>query len=58
MVLKVDKTTTDSELKNWIEKLQLSRKKKQKSKLAKYFGALPNIGDGLKIQKELRNEWD
>jgi uncharacterized protein (DUF433 family) len=36
---------------------QLTKMKGNKPKMSKFFGALPNIGDGLQIQKSLRDEW-
>ena len=59
MTITLDKTTTEEELNAWLEKVRDKRKKAgDPPRMAKYFGILPDIGDGLKIQKELRNEWD
>ncbi|GHV51774.1 hypothetical protein FACS1894181_14120 [Bacteroidia bacterium] len=57
MVIIIDKTTTEEELNAWLEKVRDKRKKGAKPRMAKYFGALPDIGDGLLIQKQLREEW-
>jgi hypothetical protein len=58
MVLKVDKLTTKAELKKWLKARAEKRKKNAKSELSKFFGVWPQIGDGLEIQKKMRNEWD
>ena len=39
-------------------RLQLRDKKQQASDLSDYFGIMKNMPDGLKAQRELRNEWD
>lgn len=57
MVLSMDKTTTEQDLQVWLKKVGDKRKKDCKSRMAKYYGILPDIGDGLQIQKKLRNEW-
>jgi hypothetical protein len=58
MIIKIDKTTKEQELQNWTNKVRNKRIQNQKSSLEKFFGALPDIGDGLKFQKKARNEWD
>lgn len=58
MVLKVDKSTTKAELKKWLKERTEKRVRRKKSKLSDFFGILPEIGDGLEIQKQMRNEWD
>jgi len=58
MVLKVNKSTSKAELEKWLIKVQEKRKKNNKSGLSKFFGILPNIGDGLDLQKKMRDEWD
>jgi len=58
MVLKVNKSTTKAELKKWLKERAVKREKDSKSKISKFFGVLPEIGDGLEIQKQMRNEWN
>ncbi|MDR1779302.1 MAG: hypothetical protein LBR50_01045 [Tannerella sp.] len=58
MILTIDKTTTEKDLHLWLDKVRTKRKAVSKARMAKYFGILPDIGDGLQIQKQLRNEWD
>jgi hypothetical protein len=54
----MDKTTTEQDLYAWLKQVRDRRKKESKARMAKYYGILPDIGDGLQIQKKLRNEWD
>jgi hypothetical protein len=56
MIFTVDKTTSKQDLYEWLKIVHDKRKKTGKSRMSKYYGILPNIGDGLQIQKELRNE--
>ena len=58
MTITIDKATSEQDLYNWLNKVRSKRIKANKSKMSKYFGVLPDIGDGLQIQKKLRNEWD
>lgn len=58
MVLKVNKSTPKAELEKWLKELETKRKKERKQNLSKFFGSLPQIGDGLQIQKQMRDEWD
>lgn len=58
MVLKVNKSTPKAELEKWLKELEVKRKKERKQNLSKFFGVLPQIGDGLQIQKQMRDEWD
>ena len=58
MIITMDKATSEQDLHNWLNKVHSKRIKAGKSKMAKYFGILPDIGDGLQIQKKLRNEWN
>ena len=48
----------EAELEKVLVKLRSRRKEKKKKTLAKHFGKLKLKEDGLKIQKELRNEWN
>ena len=58
MVIEIDKTATILTIKNSLKHLQSNRIRKKQPNMAKFFGALPNIGDGLEFQKSMRNEWD
>jgi hypothetical protein len=58
MVITIDKKTTDQDLLKRLEQIRNSRAKRKKPNLVSFFGALPNIGDGLEFQKKARNEWD
>ena len=58
MVFEIKKTTSDKKLRDFLEFIRINQVKSKKPNLAKFFGALPNIGDGLEFQKNVRNEWD
>jgi len=58
MVFEVEKTTTEERLKGFLESIRKNRVNRKKPNLADFFGVLPNIGDGLEFQKNVRNEWD
>jgi len=58
MVIEIDKTATILTIKNSLKHLQDNRTRNKKPNMAKFFGALPNIEDGLEFQKSVRNEWD
>jgi hypothetical protein len=58
MVITFDKKTTEQELHDWLCKVRDKRKRSNRSKMLKYFGILPNMGDGLQIQRKMRDEWD
>jgi len=57
MVIEVDETATALTFKNSLKRLKTNRAQHKQPNMAKFFGALPNIGDGLKFQQEVRNEW-
>jgi hypothetical protein len=57
MVFVIDKTTNEQDLQAWLNKVRNNRTKVKKPNLSKYFGVLPNIGDGLQLQKKIRDEW-
>ena len=54
MVLVIAKNTSVDKVKSILRR---TRKKKAKKNVSSFFGKLPSIGDGLKYQKKLRNEW-
>ena len=56
MVYRIDKTTTDKDLENLLDRIKSERVKSKKANFIEFFGALPNIGDGLEYQKNARNE--
>ncbi|GHT62336.1 hypothetical protein FACS189451_06420 [Bacteroidia bacterium] len=58
MVITFDKRTTEQELHDWLGKVRDKRMKANQFKMLKYFGTLPDIGDGLQIQRIMRDEWD
>jgi hypothetical protein len=61
MVFKVTKKTTKEELDTWLANLPVSKVQHVKGKpfnASKYYGKLKRNLDGLKIQKQLRNEWN
>jgi len=58
MVYRYDKTMTKGDLIALLERIKSDRTKTRKQSYMEFFGALPNIGDGLEFQKNVRNEWD
>jgi len=58
MIYRVDKTATENDLINLLERIKNNRAKPKKPNFTEFFGILPNIGDGLEFQKNARNEWD
>ena len=58
MVIEIDRTATILTIKNSLRHLHKNRVRNKQPNMAKFFGALPNIGDGLEFQKSVRNEWD
>jgi len=58
MVFEIEKTTTEDNLKKILESIKRNRVKNKKPNLAKFFGILPSIGDGLEFKKNARNEWN
>ncbi len=54
MIIEIPKGTSANKVRSI-----LSKKSKNTSvkKLDAFFGKLPNIEDGLKFQKKVRNEW-
>ena len=57
MVIEVDKTATALTLQKSLKHLHANRIRRKEPSMAKFFGALPNIGDGLEFQKRVRDEW-
>lgn len=52
----MNKETNDKEIRKALKKI---KNNSEKSKLKDFFGALPGVfGDGLKYQKQIRNDWD
>lgn len=61
MVFKITKKTTRAELDAWLASLPPSKVQNVKAKpfnASKFYGKLKRNLDGLKIQKQLRNEWN
>jgi glycerophosphoryl diester phosphodiesterase len=57
MVVEIEHTASEKEVKDLLERLKNNRSKEKKSNFIEFFGALPDIGDGLEYQKKARNEW-
>jgi hypothetical protein len=58
MIIEIDTTVTPAALKQTLDSMKANRIKYRKLRLAEFFGALPNIGDGLEFQKSVRDEWN
>ena len=58
MVYRFDKTMTKEDLVVILERIRSDHAKTRKQNYLQFFGTLPDIGDGLKYQKSVRNEWD
>ena len=58
MIYRIDKTATYKDLKELLERIKVNREKGHKPNFTEFFGALPDIGDGLEYQKNVRHEWD
>ena len=58
MVIEIDRKATILTIKNSLRRLHNNRTRNKQPNIAKFFGVLPNIGDGLEFQKSVRNEWD
>jgi len=58
MVYKYDRAMTKEGLTALLERIKSNRAKTGKQNFMEFFGALPDIGDGLEYQKNARNEWD
>ncbi len=58
MVIEIDKTATALTVRNSLKRLHAHRARRKQPIMTKFFGALPHIGDGLKLQEAARNEWD
>jgi len=57
MVIEIDKTANALTFQKSLRRLRTNRIRHSEPHMAKFFGALPNIGDGLEFQKRVRNEW-
>jgi len=58
MVYRFDNTMTQEDLVSLLERIRNDRAKERTQNYMQFFGTLPDIGDGLKYQKNVRNEWD
>jgi hypothetical protein len=54
MIIEIQKGTSPKKIKKILSKRNLINKE---IKVIDFFGKLPNIEDGLKFQKKVRNEW-
>ena len=57
MVYRIDKTSTEKDLKSLLDRIKCERVKSRRANFIEFFGALPDIGDGLEYQKSVRNEF-
>lgn len=53
MVIEIPKGTPQKKIREILKK----KNNKQSSAVKAFFGKLPHLDDGLKIQKRLRSEW-
>ena len=58
MVYRFDRTMTKKDLVDLLARIKSDGTKTGKKNFMEFFGALPDIGDGLEYQKNARNEWD
>ncbi|GHT15538.1 hypothetical protein AGMMS4956_15730 [Bacteroidia bacterium] len=58
MVIEIDRTATPTSLKHLLNQIRETRAQRKKPNLTEFFGALPDIGDGLEFQKKVRDEWN
>ncbi|MDR2841397.1 MAG: hypothetical protein LBV75_09125 [Paludibacter sp.] len=58
MLIEINKTATFATLQHSLASIKANRAKNKKQNLSDFFGALPNIGDGLEFQNRMRNEWN
>ena len=58
MVIEMEKRANATDFKRSLQLIRENRTKTKSENYAQFFGALPNIGDGLKFQKAVRNEWN
>jgi len=52
MIVSLENIASEKNLKNTLERAKTTHSKKKKPNLAKFFGILPNLDDGLKFQKK------
>ncbi|MDR0872445.1 MAG: hypothetical protein LBN27_03115 [Prevotellaceae bacterium] len=57
MIIEISKPITAVTFRQSINSLKEKRRMQRRESFEEFFGALPNIGDGLEYQKSLRNEW-
>lgn len=55
MIIEIPKGASEKKIKSILQ--QKVKKGSVKKSVSSFFGKLPNIADGLKIQKKLRSEW-
>ncbi|MBX9785060.1 MAG: hypothetical protein K2X48_17365 [Chitinophagaceae bacterium] len=59
MTITMPKNPTKKQVREAMEKMQKSLKKKQgKGNVSKFFGISKSEVDGLEFQKKVRSEWD
>ena len=58
MIVEIENITTQEHLKDLLESIKLNQANRKKTNLSDFFGVLPNFGDGLEFQKNVRNKWN
>jgi len=58
MVIEMEKRANATDFKRSLRMIRENRTKTKSGNFSQFFGALPNIGDGLEFQKAVRNEWN
>ncbi|MCL2327399.1 MAG: hypothetical protein FWC39_02670 [Bacteroidetes bacterium] len=58
MILEIDDKVSAVDFKKSLQLIRKNRVQRQHRNYSKFFGALPNIADGLEFQKAVRNEWN
>jgi hypothetical protein len=58
MVTIIKKDMNSTEVEAILDKRKIKFNKEKENRLKKHFGSLKRGIDGLKFQKEIRNEWE
>ena len=58
MVIEIDKQSRATDFKHSLRLIKDNRTKIKRGDFSKFFGVLPDIGDGLSFQIAVRNEWN
>ncbi len=57
MIVEIRRNSSPEKVKALLRKTSRKKKSTGKKSTKSFFGKLPEIEDGLKYQKKLRNEW-